>query len=359
MNKLSFLALILMVLISCQPSQKATTTTADQILLEKLQAVPDTCFLFGQHDAPMYGIGWFGDEDRSDVKSVCGSYPAMMSFDLGGLELGNDRNLDSVSFERMRKEIVKQDARGGLVTLSWHLRNPKTGGDAWDTSDTTVVHSILYDTALHEKFLEWLDNLAYFLNSILREDGSKIGMIFRPWHEHTGSWFWWGQKLCSAEDYQALWKLTVEHLKERGVDQLLYAYSPGTEPKTAEAYLERYPGDDIISIFGVDGYQFDHDSYVANLDASLTLIEGLAKECGKIPALTETGFEGIKEADWWTQTLLPILKRHQLAYLVVWRNAFNKPGHFYGPYPGCLSEEDFVKFFQEGSAMFVKDSSEK
>ena len=42
----------------------------------------------------------------------------MMSFDLGGIELGNDRNLDSVSFDRMREEIVKQDARGGFITLS-------------------------------------------------------------------------------------------------------------------------------------------------------------------------------------------------------------------------------------------------
>ena len=42
--------------------------------------------MFGHHDDPVYGIGWDGDENRSDVKSVCGDYPAMMSFDLGRME---------------------------------------------------------------------------------------------------------------------------------------------------------------------------------------------------------------------------------------------------------------------------------
>jgi mannan endo-1,4-beta-mannosidase len=40
--------------------------------------------------------------------------------------------------------------------------------------------------------------------------------------------------------------------------------------------------------------------------------------------------------------------------MVVWRNAFNRPNHFFAPYPGSLCEEDFKTFFEEGSAQFVK-----
>ena len=122
----------------------------------------------------------------------------------------------------MREEIVKQDARGGFITLSWHLRNPKTDGNSWDVSDTTVVNSILNDSALHEKFVGWLDKVAEFLNSVQREDGSKVEVIFRPWHEHTGSWFWWGQKLCTADEYKALWRLTADRLKEQGMATEMY-----------------------------------------------------------------------------------------------------------------------------------------
>lgn len=45
--------------------------------------------MLGHHDDTVYGIGWEGEEGRSDVKSVCGDYPAVISFDLGELELGN------------------------------------------------------------------------------------------------------------------------------------------------------------------------------------------------------------------------------------------------------------------------------
>ena len=53
--------------------------------------------MLGHHDDTVYGIGWEGEEGRSDVKSVCGDYPAVISFDLGELELGNAANLDGGS----------------------------------------------------------------------------------------------------------------------------------------------------------------------------------------------------------------------------------------------------------------------
>ena len=44
--------------------------------------------------------------------------------------------------------------------------------------------------------------------------------------------------------------MTYERMQENGATQLLYAYSPGTEPKNSTAYLERYPGDDIVDLIG-------------------------------------------------------------------------------------------------------------
>ena len=43
--------------------------------------------------------------------------------------------------------------------------------------------------------------------------GVKIPVLFRPWHEHSGSWFWWGEKLCTPEEYKALWHMTVDTLQ--------------------------------------------------------------------------------------------------------------------------------------------------
>ena len=137
----------------------AVRTAETQKLLDNLKAVPTKGIMFGHHDDTVYGIGWEGDEGRSDVQSVCGDYPAVISFDLGELELGGEASLDKVPFDKIRKEIVNQYHRGGLASLSWHARNPKTGGDAWDVTDTTVVKSILPGGANHEKFAGWLKRM--------------------------------------------------------------------------------------------------------------------------------------------------------------------------------------------------------
>lgn len=334
-------------------------TTETMALLKSLKNTPQHGVMFGHHDDPLYGIGWEGDEGRSDVKSVCGDYPAVMSFDLGGIELGHDQSLDKISFDKIRKEIIAQYNRGGVNTISWHLNNPLTGGNSWDVSDTTVVASVLPGGVNHEKFLGWLDRLADFMNSLTTADGTKIPILFRPWHEHTGSWFWWGQKLCSAEAYKALWRLTYDRLCKHNINNLLYAYSPGIEPNTAEEYLERYPGDDIIDLIGFDSYQFDgKEEYIRHMRKSLKIMTEVGKLHNKAIAVTETGFETIADPTWWTEVLLPQLKEYPVSYVAVWRNAREKENHYYAPYPGHLSAEDFVKFYQDPKTLFAKEAKE-
>ena len=147
-------------LIACSPSKKGLEPTSEQVsprerLIENLRATPQKGIMFGHHDDTVYGIGWEFDEGGSDVQKVCGDYPAVISFDLGEIELGGDKSLDKVPFEKIRKEIINQYNRGGLVSLSWHPRNPKTGGDAWDVSDHAVVKSILPEGENYEKFQSW------------------------------------------------------------------------------------------------------------------------------------------------------------------------------------------------------------
>ncbi|WP_321335183.1 glycosyl hydrolase [uncultured Bacteroides sp.] len=330
-------------------------TPQTQNLLANLKKMPEQGFMFGHHDDPLYGIGWDGDENRSDVKSVCGDYPAVMSFDLGHIELGGDKSLDNVPFNRIRKEIIAQYNRGGMSALSWHLDNPATGKDAWDVSDTTVVASIVSGGLNHEKFLGWLDAVAAFINSLQTESGVKVPVLFRPWHEHTGSWFWWGEKGCTPEQYKALWRMTYNRLQERNVHNVLYAYSPGSGYATCAEYLEKYPGDDIIDLLGFDCYQFDREQYIQQMDKALTILEQVGRAHNKPIAITETGFETIPDSVWWTQTLLPVISRYPISYVLVWRNARERKNHYYAPYPGQVSATDFVRFYKMPQTLFVKD----
>jgi len=367
-----------LVAVSCSQKapQKADDPLADsgrtlrtEHLLSSLQDIAhDGFYLFGHQDDPMYGVGWVGDSARSDVRSVCGDYPALIGFDLGHIETGDSVNLDGVSFEVMRQAIIRQFDKGGVVTLSWHVRNPLSGGTAWVADslrdvETKTVEAVLKGGSQHQKFLSWLDVVAGFLNSLETPYGVRVPVIFRPWHEHTGSWFWWGQAHCSAEQYRALWRLTETRLREKGVTNVLYAYSPGTESDgDANRYLERYPGDEMIDILGLDTYC---DSpvkdtaavtrYKVTLDKHLAMICQVAGQHDKVAALTETGQGSLPSADWWTATLAPILARHPVAYALVWRNAHDIPGHFYAPYPGQQSASDFVRFYNDPKTLFLRD----
>lgn len=363
-SKFIVMALLASICIACGPMKKeqktsdespAACTTETANLLANLKKLSSRGIMFGHHDDTVYGIGWEGDEGRSDVQSVCGDYPAVISFDLGELELGGEANLDKVPFEKLRKEIINQYQRGGMISLSWHARNPLTGGDAWDVKDTTVVKSILPGGANHEKFSGWLDKVAGFINSLQTADGVKVPVLFRPWHEHSGSWFWWGEKLCTPDEYKTLWHMTVDSLQAKGVDNALYAYSPGTEPKDTTEYLKKYPGDEYIDVIGFDTYQFDRDAFLAGLDRSLAIVDSIARTHDKVIAVTEAGYEGIPDAKWWTGTLLPALEKYPVSYVLVWRNARERVTHFYAPYPGQASAEDFVQFYNHPKTLFAAD----
>jgi mannan endo-1,4-beta-mannosidase len=352
-SKILFLSLLLFPAFCVQGA--ASRSPEAEALRSRLANLVSHGIMFGHHDDAVYGIGWWGDENRSDVQSVCGDFPAVFSFDIGDMEHDSVQNLDKVPFERIRREIVRHHARNGITTVSWHVDNPLTGGDSWDVSNANTVASILENGEKHALFLTWLDRIAAFFNSIRDENGVKIPIIFRPWHEHTGSWFWWGQNLCSADEYKALWRLTFERMQANSATQLLYAYSPGQEPDDAAAYLERYPGDAVIDILGTDIYCFNIGNYRHHLDKMLRIITALGKTHDKIIALTETGYEAIPDSNWWTETLLPLVEKYPISYLVVWRNAFDRPNHFYAPYPGQTSANDFVKFHTKNNTLFLND----
>ena len=351
------------------PLAASGRTQRTENLLTNLKEQAKKGYMYGHQDDPVYGVGWVGDENRSDVKSVCNDYPAVMGFDLGHLELGDSVNLDGVPFSRMRKEIINQFERGGVVTLSWHLDNPLTGGTAWVNGgekaeqEKQTVASVLEGGENHEIFLTWLDRVANFLNSLQTSYGVKVPVLFRPWHEHTGSWFWWGQNLCSIEQYKALWVLTENRLKEDGVTNALFAYSPGSEyGEHEEMYLERYPGDEYIDVIGFDHYCTAQEGdtlglkkYTEQLEILLTTLCCVAEKHGKVPAITETGYESVKCDNWWTAYLQPACDKFPIAYVLTWRNAHDKPGHLYAPYPGQQSAEDFVAFYNADKTLFVQD----
>ena len=318
--------------------------------------------MYGHHDDTMYGYRWKDENgERSDTKDVVDMYPAMMSFELCRLEKGLERNIDGVSFDKMHAAVRQQHARGGYVMFSWHADNILTGKNAWDVSNRRVVQSVLPGGSKADEFLVWLDRLAAFFMSLTDEQGKPIPVIFRPWHECNGSWFWWGKDFCTPREYKALCALTVKHLKRKGVNHLIYAYSPGSNITSQQAYLERYPGNKTIAIMGVEGYAIkatgalaDRQKFIGRVRKCFDVVAPLAQKRKKILAFTETGMKQNTDPQWWTQTLLPSMEGYPVCFLVTWRNATNDDDECYGIYKGHPSEEDFKRFAQNPHIIFRK-----
>lgn len=346
------LALISVAIISCGGPKETAKTPADNLKDRLASLVEDGKIMFGHQDTYMYGHSWKLAEDaseyvQSDVYAVSGKYPAVFGMDLGGIEMDWEANLDKNLFDHMRASAVAHHERGGIVTFSWHPRNPLTGGDAWDVSSDQVVASILPGGEKHDYFMTWLEKAADFMLSIRTADGEQVPLIFRPWHEHTGSWFWWGQKLCTPEQYKALWQMTYDYMvNERGMTNLVWSYSPGAgELSSPDVYGERYPGDEIVDMVGYDCYHSrSKEMYMASMKNALEISSAFAKKHGKLLAITETGHETLKDPKWWTEVLYPAMKDYPVTYVLVWRNACDQPNHYYAPFPGQESADDFKEF---------------
>ncbi|MGM9735836.1 MAG: glycosyl hydrolase, partial [Candidatus Cryptobacteroides sp.] len=131
MKPTAILTTALILAAACTP-QESRFDEGASALMDRLQETIDKgVILYGHQDDLMYGHTWKIDEDeteflRSDVKEVCGVYPAVYGLDLGGIETGAAMNLDNNHFTLMRASAVTHHLRGGIVTFSWHPRNPLT-----------------------------------------------------------------------------------------------------------------------------------------------------------------------------------------------------------------------------------------
>jgi mannan endo-1,4-beta-mannosidase len=331
-------------------------------LYNNLKRLVNKGIMFGHQDALAYGVNWKYQPGRSDVKELVGDYPAVYGWELGNLEYNYPHNLDSVPFDKMKEFIKEGYQRGGVITLSWHNDNPLNGQSAWDTTHGGVA-AVLPGGMRHEMYQKWLDNVANFIGGLKGKNGEAIPVLFRPYHELTGNWFWWCQNTNTPTEYKLLWRYTVDYLRNvREIHNVLYVYNTAGDFNSREEFLEYYPGDDVVDMVSFDAYQHGDptkdSSFLKGVDRRLGILTELAKEKAKIPALAETGYERIPYAQWWTNTLWPALRKHKLSYVLAWRNHGLQPNgnwHYYVPKKNDTSSEDFKKFYQLEKTLFEKE----
>jgi enterochelin esterase-like enzyme/beta-mannanase len=324
-------------------------TSETKALFANLWRIQQQGVMFGHHDYPSYGIGWRGDKDRSDVKDITGDHPAVYSLDMHRI---NDTKIEQI------KAVYK---RGGISMLVWHQNNPLTEvpnaeypiGTSWD--NTKVVDQILTEgSGMNLKYKRILDDVANALHKMKDDTGKPIPVIFRPLHEHTQAWNWWGSKATTDEEFIGFWRFIVHYLRDvKSVHNVIYAISPQMDevyPDAQSRLLYRWPGDDYVDFLGMDCYHGRNTrAFISNLKA----ISELSVYLGKPVGVTETGLENNHTRDYWTKDILMPLTDYPVSMVVAWRN--DNPNHAYGPYPSDVSANDFKVFHQNRFTLFEKD----
>lgn len=344
--------------------KNATEQTA--ALFYNLKKIAKTNVLFGHQDDTKRGVTnattqWANEQQfsgvsqtRSDVQLVTGAYPAVYGHDFIHIANFTDGNWFDYEAQIARTLAIDAYNRGGVNTFAWHYSNPVSKGSFyWDQSPVIAVSKILPGADSNGVYKNSLKEVAAFAKTLTGADGKPVPVIFRPFHEFDGDWFWWGKAHCTADEYKKLYQFTVTYLRDSlNVHNFIYAWSPDRNFSTETQYLERYPGDAYVDVVGMDNY-VDLAANVAPATAAvrLQIVDNYAKQKNKIAALTETGLANLTRSDWYTQQLLKVLQYQKLeiAYALVWANTTSA---YWTPYKGHPAETDFIKFKNDPYVLF-------
>lgn len=356
-------------------------TAETRSLLSYLEDTRGEGILFGHQGTTNEGVT-FSEADgvKSDVLAGTGDYPAIFGLDTlsleGSVKPGKPSNTSAENATAVANEMKQAHRLGGIITFSTHIRNFVTGGSFSDNKGRVVSH-ILPGGDKNAEFNEYLDVIASMADQAVDEDGNKIPIIFRPFHENTGSWFWWGAAHATPGEYKELFRYTVEYLRDtKEVDNFLYTFSPnGIFAGDPDQYLVTYPGDEWVDIMGYDRYEAsndadDSDAWIAGTLTDLAMLSDLADEHGKVPAFTEFGRNGErtikptgnKSLNFYTDLLTAMEndpKAKKMAFMLTWANwgmdQFYVPYPAYGNVPEHEMFQDWKNFYNDDYSVFASN----
>jgi len=335
----------------------ANATDETVALFYNLWKLQKTKYLIGQQDA---FNGFYGAGGDSDIKKATGKDPGLLGSDF--MFITDDQNTgEDWNWFHQQEVIITDDMkeaynRGMVNIMSWHIREPYEGAsfytnDMTDFQKQNAFASILPGGENHEYYKAKLDKVASVLNNLKGADNKLIPVIFRPFHEFDGNWFWWGAAWCTPAQYQQVWQFTVQYLRDtKNVHNVLYSYAPDNSYTTSGQYLQRYPGDEFIDVLGMDNYgdlAAGASNGIATANNKLKMVSDLAQQKVKIAALTETGWYVSGSTapinGFFNNNIYKVMTDNdvKLAFVMFWNNSNSG---YYVPPSGQTNTQDFIDF---------------
>jgi len=254
------------------------TSAESRALLNFIYSISGKYCLAGQHD-------YHDIRCSEEVHEITGKYPAIL-----GLEM-NVYVTDSLGASRLRDSVMQTAIRyweeGGIITFTWHQCKP--GSTVQDFAHSQAKCSqeefdeiITPGTKGYEILIEEFDQAAMYLKK-LRD--AQMPVLWRPYHEMNGGWFWWGKK----NNFDKLWNIMYDRLiKHHKLNNLIWVYSPNVPiNKNIDPYKSYYPDHKKVDILGTDAYPKSNDQFLKEWhDEIVELAEGrpvAQTECGVLP----------------------------------------------------------------------------
>ena len=188
-------------------------------------------------------------EEADWLLAQTGRYPALIGLDF----MNHTRNYSWFDKSVLINETKNWYNSNGLVAICWHWRDPLRTTDAFYTADTGFDVSKIAETTSpeYQAMVGDIDIIAGYLKQLNSEN---IPVLFRPLHEASGGWFWWGAK--GPEPCKTLWRLMFDRLvNHHGLKNLIWVW---TTDAAANSH-DWYPGDEYVDILGADIYAPDGD----------------------------------------------------------------------------------------------------
>ena len=333
-------------------------------LFYNLRKLSQTKIAIGHQDAfnAFYSAG-----GNSDIKKTTGFDPALLGSDFMFIADKNNTG-QANNWYYQQEQIITDDtkeaySKGMMNIFCWHLREPNNENDFYAANMTTeqkntAFKSIMPGGVNHNWYKLKLDKLASVISNFKDNNNKLIPIIFRPFHEFDGSWFWWGASYCSPDEYKSVFQFTVDYLKNtKNIHNILYSFSPDNSYANAASYLSRYPGDSYVDVLGMDNYgdfnnQGTNGANIAN--NKLKYLSTLAIEKKKIAALTETGYRVTSSTpaipNWFSTYLYDAMTNNsvQIGFVMFWNNG---NGGYYVPTPSASNASDFNTFATKPKAV--------
>lgn len=281
--------------------------------------------------------GMNGWENLQISQNNGGKFPAILGLDMGYYsQTGVDHN---ISIKTTQQAITCWE-KGGIVTICWHWLAPEkyitgTWYSAFRPEEVKMNLTAIMNGGDEQGLALLRKDIDNIAQELLKIQEAGVPILWRPLHEASGGWFWWGSE--GPETYIKLYQYLYHTLTEEyGLNNLIWVWN-GQSP-------DWYPGDEYVDIVGVDIYAGEHE-YSSQIDAFLTT--HASAPTNKMVVLSENGTMIDPELSW--------RDRAMWGYFCTWSGEFVMQDGVRKKYSEQYTEIEMLKKVYSSDIIITRD----